>query len=275
MHGTIIRIISNLYTVSSNGSNYECRARGLFKNKGITPLVGDKCIFDNKNNYILEIEPRKTELTRPNIANVDAAIVVTSCKRPDFSAFLLDKMLVNVMLKDVEPIVLFTKYDLLNDEEKKSIDKIIEYYNKIGIHALINTDIGLLLKLIKNKIVCLTGQTGVGKSTFLNKIDPNLDLRTNDISDALGRGKHTTRHVELYRFGECFIADTPGFSALDVINDVDNIKFMFPEFDNDNCKFRDCKHMNEIGCKVIEQYKNGEILNSRYENYKKMVMECK
>ena len=126
----------------------------------------------------------------------------------------------------------------------------------------------------------LTGQTGAGKSSLLNRINPNLDLATNEISEALGRGKHTTRHVELFDIkveelkGNFYMADTPGFSALDVIDDIDNIRFAFYEFDNDGCKFRDCKHINEIGCKIKEQVENGEILESRYENYKKLVMEC-
>ena len=118
----------------------------------------------------------------------------------------------------------------------------------------------------------LTGQTGAGKSSLLNKLDANLNLATNEISEALGRGKHTTRHVELFKVKDYYIADTPGFSALDVIDDKENIRFAFYEFKNDECKFRDCKHINEIGCKIKEQVESGEILKSRYENYKNMVI---
>ena len=280
MTGRIIRIISNLYTVESNNNVYECRARGKFRNDGLTPLVGDIVEFDEKENYILEIHDRKNELTRPLIANVDYAIVVTSCKSPDYSSLLLDKMLTNVIINNIKPIIVFTKYDLLSDDEKLEFDKIIEYYNSIDIPTFINDNIIGIEKVILNSTVVLTGQTGAGKSSLLNRIDSSLNLATNEISEALGRGKHTTRHVELFDIkvkelnGNFYMVDTPGFSALDVIDDVDNIRFAFYEFDNDGCKFRDCKHINEIGCRIKEQVETGEIMESRYENYKKLVMEC-
>lgn len=284
MTGRIIRIISNLYTVETIKDGIskvmECRARGKFRNDGLTPLVGDIVEYDDQQGYILDIHDRKNELTRPMIANVDYAIVVTSCKSPDYSSLLLDKMLTNVIMNNIKPIIVFTKYDLLTDDEKKDFDMIIDYYNNIDIPSFINTDILSLEKVILDSTVVLTGQTGAGKSSLLNKINPNLNLATNEISEALGRGKHTTRHVELFDIkieelqGNFYMADTPGFSALDVINDVDNIRFAFYEFDNDGCKFRDCKHINEIGCRIKEQVETGEIIESRYENYKKLVMEC-
>ena len=284
MTGRIIRIISNLYTVETIKDGIskvmECRARGKLRNDGLTPLVGDIVEYDDQQGYILDIHDRKNELTRPMIANVDYAIVVTSCKSPDYSSLLLDKMLTNVIMNNIKPIIVFTKYDLLTDDEKKDFDMIIDYYNNIDIPSFINTDILSLEKVILDSTVVLTGQTGAGKSSLLNKINPNLNLATNEISEALGRGKHTTRHVELFDIkiealqGNFYMADTPGFSALDVINDVDNIRFAFYEFDNDGCKFRDCKHINEIGCRIKEQVETGEIMESRYENYKKLVMEC-
>lgn len=273
MRGRIIKIISNLYTVSSEDKTYECRARGLFRNKEQTPLVGDIVEFSPSDNYILEIMPRRNELKRPTVVNIDKAIVVTSCKKPDFSSLLLDKMLTNIILSDVEPIIVFSKYDLLNEEEKIEFDKLISYYNEKGYEALLNTDIEKLEKLISGNTVVLTGQTGAGKSSLLNKLDDTLNLATDEISEALGRGKHTTRHVELFNVKDYFVADTPGFSALDVIDDVDNIRFAFKEFNNDGCKFRDCKHINEIGCAVKEQVESGEILKFRYENYKSMVIK--
>ncbi len=284
MTGRIIRIISNLYTVEANDNgkiiSCNCRARGKFRKDGLTPLVGDIVEFNYQEGIILDIKERRNELNRPMIVNVDHAIIVTSCKKPDYSSLLLDKMLTNVIMNDIKPIIVFTKYDLLTDDEIPSFNKIIDYYNKIGIPTFINTDILNIEKEIIDSTVVLTGQTGAGKSSLLNRIDDRLNLATNEISDALGRGKHTTRHVELFdiRVGELkgnfYMADTPGFSALDVINDIDNIRFAFYEFDNDGCKFRDCKHINEIGCRVKEQVENGEILESRYENYKKLVMEC-
>lgn len=274
MTGKIVRIISNLYTVSSEGKEYLCRARGKFRSDKLTPLVGDIVLFDEKQNYILEIKARKNSLTRPTIANVDSCIIVSSCKRPDFSSLLLDKMITNVYLNNVRPIICFSKYDLMTEEEQKEFDKIIKYYNDIGIKAFINTNIDELMLEIKDETVVLTGQTGVGKSTLLNKINPEFNLATNDISEALGRGKHTTRHVELFKVGSSLIADTPGFSALDLVNvDKMNIRFAFPEFRNEQCKFSDCKHIGEKGCYIEEQLKSGEILPSRYESYKRMMSE--
>lgn len=274
MTGKIIRIISNLYTVSANNLEYLCRARGKFRNDELTPLVGDIVEFDAEQNYILAIKERKNCLERPTIANVDSCIIVSSCKRPDFSPLLLDKMITNVSLKDVRPIICFSKYDLMTEEEQKEFNNIIEYYNSIGIPTFINTQIEELMEVIKDEIVVLTGQTGVGKSTLLNKINPDFNLATNDISDALGRGKHTTRHVELFEVGSSLIADTPGFSALDVNKEeLMNIRFTFNEFANDQCKFSDCRHLGEKGCYIKEQVDNGEILPSRYESYKRMMSE--
>jgi ribosome biogenesis GTPase len=276
MVGRITRIISNLYTVEVNNngkiSSYNCRARGKFRNDKLIPLVGDMVKFNEDENYILEIMERKNELSRPMIANVDSALIVTSLKRPDLSTFLLDKMIVNVTIKDIEPIIIFTKYDLLTEEERKEINKIIDYYKQVGYKVALNTELDVIDNYIDNKVVVLTGQTGVGKSTLINKLLPDLNLETNDISDALGRGKHTTRHVELFNYKNSLIADTPGFSSLDIIEDEkDNLRFYFPEFNNDECKFRDCKHINEIGCRVKEDLNDNKILPSRYENYRKMV----
>ena len=272
MIGRIVRIISNLYSVDVDGKIYECRARGKFRFDELTPLVGD-IVTISDDNYILEIKMRKNELKRPPIANIDACIIVSSLKRPDFSSYLLDKMLTNIILKDIEPIVVFSKYDLLESHERIEIDSLINYYNEIGIKTLINDDLEKLKSLIKGKTVTLTGQTGVGKSTLLNKLDPNLNLHTQEISDALGRGKHTTRHSEIYKLFDAYLIDTPGFSALDLDVDYENIRFSFPEFRNDECKFSDCKHINEIGCKIKEDLSDGKILPSRYESYKKMVEE--
>ena len=272
MDGIIVKIISNLYSVKCEDGIHECRARGKFRNEDITPLVGDKVTIDPVNNYILEIKNRRNELKRPMVANIDACIIVSSVKRPTFSPFLLDKMITNVLLEDIEPIVVLSKYDLLTDSEKEDINKYIDYYNNIGIKTVLNTDVELIDKYIDGKTLVLTGQTGVGKSSLLNKLDGSLNLATNDISDALGRGVHTTRHVEFFPYKNSFIADTPGFSALDIAEDKkENIRYTFPEFNNDGCKFRDCKHIKEVGCAVLEDLHNGKILPSRYESYRKMV----
>ena len=241
MTGRIIRIISNLYTVSTNTKTYECRARGIFRKEDISPLVGDIVEFNESDLVITKIMPRKNELTRPKVANIDKCIIVSSVKNPDFSSFLLDKMLVNIILNNIEP--------------------------------LINDDISTIKKYISGCTIALTGQTGAGKSTLINKMDESLNLKTDDISYALNRGKHTTRHVELFKVDDFYIMDTPGFSALDINVPKISVRFAFPEFPNDECKFNDCKHLNEKGCRVKELVENGSILESRYENYRKMVSE--
>lgn len=275
MEGIITKTISNSYQVEANNSIYNCHARGKFKNNNLTPLVGDRVIFNEVELQINEILPRKNRLLRPMIANVDIGIVVTSLKEPDYSSLLLDKMLINLEYNNIKPVICITKSDLLNDSEKNNYEKIINYYKNIGYIVLYNNEIDKLYEVIKNRIVVLTGQTGAGKSTLINKLLPNLNLETNEISHALGRGKHTTRHVELYHYKEALIADTPGFSALDInMIDPKELKYYFKEFDNNKCKYRDCMHINEKDCKIIDDVNNNKILRSRYDSYKKMVVEC-
>ena len=269
MKGIIVKNISNDYVVNSNGNLYTCKPRGKFRINNITPLVGDKVIFDEKNNYILEIEPRVNELIRPSIANVDIAVIVTSVKSPNFDTYLLDKTLTIISYNNIIPIIYFSKLDLLNEYEYEQISKYIKYYQDIGYK--IATTPEDLLKLIKHKTIVLTGQSGAGKSTLLNKINPKLQLKTDNISKALGRGKHTTRHTELYNIDNTFIADTPGFSKIDFHNmraiDIrDNMKEMF---DNcSHCKYTDCMHIEEDECYIKELMKNNQILKSRYNNYR-------
>ena len=269
MEGKIIKQISNDYTILSD-KLYICKARGKFRNLGLTPLVGDEVIFDEKDNYILDILPRKNELIRPSIANIDMCIIITSLKKPDFSSNLLDKFLVICEYNRVKPIIIFTKYDLLNNEEKTNFENIKNYYKKIGYEIYINTDIDNIKKIFKDKVSVFTGQSGAGKSTLLNKLDPNLNLKTAEISLALNRGKHTTRHTELLNLCNGLVADTPGFSALDFIGmSKEDIRDNFIEFNlyRDKCKFRDCYHIPEKECKVKEKVNDGTILKSRYENY--------
>ncbi len=268
MQGQIVKIISNLYTVKMDNELVDCRARGKFRNEGTTPLVGDYCIIDKENNYILEILPRKNSLKRPMIANVDCALIVTSVKKPDLSLNLLDKLLSLSLISNITPVICLTKLDLLNKEELKEVNNIIKYYQKIGFKVLRNTEKFKLKMLLKNKLIVLAGQTGAGKSSLLNRLNKKLNLETNEISEALGRGKHTTRHVEVFKVGNMYIADTPGFSSLDLdeFNEED-IKRSFIEFSKYNCYFNDCKHIKEKNCGVIKALKKGEILESRYNNY--------
>lgn len=272
MQGRIIKNISNDYTVDADGKLYTCKPRGKFRMNNNTPLVGDIVTFDEINNYILDIKPRKNELIRPTIANIDMAIIVTSVKNPNFDTTLLDKNLTIISYNNITPIIYLTKLDLLNEKELTEINKYINYYQKIGY--IVSTNIVDLLKIIKNKTVVLTGQSGAGKSTLLNKINPELALNTDEISLALGRGKHTTRHTELFDINGTYIADTPGFSKIDFIGMKpieirDNMKEMFDNLEN--CKYQDCMHINEDGCKVIELVNKKEILETRYKNYRSFI----
>ena len=269
MNGKITRIISNLYTVKVGEELYGCRARGRFRKDGISPIVGDNVIIDPEENYILEILPRTNQLDRPVIANVDMAFIVTSTKKPNLDLILLDKLISVVTFNDIEPVIILTKTDLLvREEEIEYVKNLKNYYEMIGIKVFYNTEVTEIKKIVKNKLVVLAGQTGAGKSSLLNRIDDNLDIKTDEISEALGRGKHTTRHVELYEIGEGLIADTPGFSALD-LKDMDKmqLKDSFIEFANYDCKFRDCLHNKESNCGVKEAVENKQILKSRYDNY--------
>ena len=267
MKGQIVRIISNLYTVKCADEIYGCRARGKFRNNQISPMVGDNVIIDIDNNVITDILPRKNELKRPVVANVDKAFIIASVKRPELDLFLLDKLISIVTYNNIEPIVIFTKIDLLSRGEEDIISKYKLYYNSIGIKCFYNTELDNIKSVIKDSIVVLCGQTGAGKSSLLNKLDKNLEIKTDEISEALGRGKHTTRHVELYKIGNGYIVDTPGFSSLDLDIDKNDLKFTFVEFNNYDCKFRDCIHDKEIGCGVKKAVENDDILKSRYDNY--------
>ena len=273
MQGKIIKQISNDYTVLVDGVKYVCKARGKFRNLGLTPLVGDEVII-NDENYILEILERKNELKRPSISNIDEAIIITSLKHPDFSTNLLDKLLTVIEYNNIKPVIIFTKKDLLSEEEYEKIKPYIYYYKKIGYETYINDEINKIKKIFKGKVSVFTGQTGAGKSTLLNNLNANLNLKTNEISLALNRGKHTTRHTELLEIEGGLVADTPGFSALD-FDDMtkEDIRDNFIEFNiyRQECPFNDCMHVHEKNCKIKEKVNDGIILKSRYENYLKFI----
>ncbi len=268
MEGQIIRQISNLYTVKVGDVLYGCRARGKFRNEKISPMVGDNVIINPDDNVIESILPRKNELTRPVIANVDMAIIVTSVRKPTLDLNLLDKLISVITFNDIEPVICFTKLDLLDEFEANTIENLRKYYEMIGIRVLYNTETAEIKRIIDNKLVVLAGQTGAGKSSLLNFLDDTLEIKTDEISEALGRGKHTTRHVELYEISDGFVADTPGFSAIDLKDmNKEQLRDTFIEFRNYECKFRDCMHKKEISCGVKEALEEKLILQSRYDNY--------
>ena len=275
MIGRIIKIVSNDYTVKcEDGNTYICKARGVFRNKKITPLVGDFVKIAKEKNLIEEIMKRKNELIRPPVSNIDIALVVTSAKEPDFSSNLLDKMIDIIEFNNIIPVICISKYDLLDNT--KEMDEIIAYYKKIGYKVFINTQIEDIKKIFKDNVTILTGQTGVGKSSLINKLEKSMDLKTGEISKALGRGKHTTRHTELFELFDGYVADTPGFSSLNFIGmNKEDIRDNFIEFNEykDKCKYRDCMHINEDDCEIKRRVSNNEILKSRYDNYVKFILE--
>ncbi|MGM9835029.1 MAG: ribosome small subunit-dependent GTPase A [Bacilli bacterium] len=276
MEGQIVKIISNLYTVKVKDKFYECSARGKFRNDKISPIVGDIVVVDINDKQIKEIKERRNELKRPIIANVDVALIVTSVRKPDLSLNLLDKLICNITFNKIEPVICFTKLDLLSFKEKMQLRHISKYYEKIGIKVVTNKNLNKLKKVLKDKVVVLTGQTGAGKSSLINKLNKELHLDVGEISEALGRGRHTTRHVELFKLDSFYVADTPGFSSLDFeFIDPLELKSTFIEFNNFKCDFKNCLHDHEKKCAVKNAVENGSILQSRYDNYIKFLGEIK
>lgn len=269
MIGRIVKIISNDYTIKYDEKKIICKASGKFRNLKITPLVGDFVKFDEEKKYIIEILKRKNELLRPPVSNVDQVIIITSVKDPEFSSNLLDKLLVILEYNKIKPIICFSKLDLLKTSE---MDEYINYYKKY-YDVYFNTEVDKIKKIFKDKLTVFTGQSGSGKSTLLNKIDSNLNLKTNEISYALGRGKHTTRHVELIDLFDGMVADTPGFSSIVFNMNNIEIKDNFIDFDKyrGECEYRDCTHIKENKCGIKKHVENGDILKSRYENYLKFI----
>lgn len=268
--GQIIKIISNDYTVQAEDQFFICKSRGKFRNLKIKPLVGDFVEFDSKNNYILEILPRKNELLRPPVSNIDQAFIIASVKDPDFSSNLLDKLLVIIEYHNITPIICLTKMDLLEEAEILQIRTIKDYYKSLGYLIFESTELNEIKSLFQDKTSIFTGQSGAGKSTLINKIDPSFSLQTAEISYALGRGKHTTRHTELLYLCDGLVADTPGFSSLNFYDmNVEDIRDQYPEFNRykESCEYRDCMHVKEPNCMVKQQVEKEVILKSRYENY--------
>ena len=274
MQGKITKNISNDYTVLANNVSYICKSRGKFRNMHITPLVGDNVEFDEKAKYIMEILPRKNELVRPPVCNIDQAIIVTSLKEPDFSTNLLDKLLTVVEYNNIKPIICFTKIDLLTEDELNELKPYLEYYESIGYKTYYNNNVDSLKEIFKDKISVLTGQSGSGKSSLINRLDSSFNLKTDEISMALGRGKHTTRHTELMKVCGGYLADTPGFSAISLSDmEKSDIRDNFIEFNTyrHSCKYKDCMHNNEIDCEIKNKVADKTILKSRYDNYIKFI----
>ena len=287
INGKIIKGIGGFYYVDTENGLYECRARGIFRKNKITPLVGDRVSIsvvdeENKKGVVEEIEKRDTELVRPPIANVDKALIVFAIKNPSPNLSLLDRFIVLAEKENLEIVIVFTKVDLDTDGELLGeLKDIYEVsgYKVISVSNKLKLNIDKIKEELKENTVVFAGPSGVGKSSLLNEVDKNFELKTGEVSDKIKRGKHTTRHAELLKL-ECggMVADTPGFSSL-TLDDTDEseLKEYFIEFDKyDDCRFGSrCIHENEPSCAVKEAVENGEISKKRYESYIQLLNEIR
>ncbi|OUL06687.1 ribosome small subunit-dependent GTPase A [Bacillus spizizenii] len=289
--GKIIKALSGFYYVLDESEDsdkvIQCRGRGIFRKNKITPLVGDYVVYqaeNDKEGYLLEIKERTNELIRPPICNVDQAVLVFSAVQPSFSTALLDRFLVLVEANDIQPIICITKMDLIEDQDTQdAIQAYAEDYRNIGydVYLTSSKDQDSLADIIphfQDKTTVFAGQSGVGKSSLLNAISPELGLKTNEISEHLGRGKHTTRHVELIHTSGGLVADTPGFSSLEFTDiEEEELGYTFPEIreKSSSCKFRGCLHLKEPKCAVKQAVEDGELKQYRYDHYVEFMTEIK
>ncbi|GAS82902.1 MAG: ribosome small subunit-dependent GTPase A [Paenibacillus sp.] len=293
--GIIVKALSGYYYVmpvedngvpSVEGSAVQCRARGIFRKRGTSPLVGDRVSYmltENGEGTVDEIRKRETELIRPPVANVSLAVLLFSVKEPDMNLNLLDKFLVHIEQAGLDALIVLTKQDLA-DPAKDTVAEVKALYEQVGYEVISTSSrtgegSELLRDRLAGKISVFSGQSGVGKSSMLNALMPGLTLETSAISMRLGRGKHTTRHVELIPLDNGgFVADTPGFSQLDFLEiGVEELSTCFREFAQfaDQCKFRGCTHTHEPGCRVLAAKEEGLISESRYQHYVLFLTEMK
>lgn len=274
--GLILKGIGGFYYVETADGVFECKAKGKFRKEGITPLAGDKVVVtirdDNKENTIDEILERKNKLRRPPVANIDKLIIVVSTAKPAPNTLVIDKMTVLAEKHGIEPVIVITKTDL---EDSVEIEKI---YRSAGYRVYLHSDnTRENLDEIKNElsgcISAFTGNSGVGKSTLINALAPDLSLETGEISDKLGRGRHTTRQAEIFHIGDGLVIDTAGFSSIDFAADSiifsADLEEYFPEIREHigECKFTGCSHLGDKGCRITELVESGEISQSRYDSY--------
>lgn len=271
MEGLIIKILSDKCYIKVNEEVIVCTIRGKFRNMQLLPLVGDHVLIDIKKKVITDILPRKNEIRRPPVSNITQAVIVTSFINPEFSTNLIDKILVELEFNHIKPVICLTKTDLLKEDEISLYEETINYYKKL-YPLYYNDDLDNLKKIFKDEVTVFIGQTGAGKSTLLNRLVPDLSLKTGEVSLALGRGRHTTRHIEIFSLFDGLILDTPGFSALEFDNMIKKeVRDSFIEFKKFPCLYRDCLHTNEEECMVKKAVNSGLILKSRYENYLKLL----
>lgn len=281
--GRIVKALSGYYYVLYEGKQWQCRARGLFKKKGYSPLVGDWVRFEttgSSEGYIQEIEPRETELVRPPVANIDQAVIVSSLLNPDFQSLLVDKFLVHVERAGMKPLIVLNKIDL--GPVSSQVADWLELYRQMGYPVIMTSvvrDEGMqpLHQALQGYTSVFAGQSGTGKSSLLNALLPDAQLATGEVSQRLGRGRHTTRHVEMFELRSGgWVVDTPGFSQMSFQGwRVEELGSYFPEIVRlaDTCKFRGCLHKREPQCAVKESVDSGEIFPQRYRHYLQFLRE--
>lgn len=278
-----MKSIGGFYYVRSGEKEYECKARGSFRKRGSSPVVGDRVMItvpDDGYCAIEQILPRRNQLKRPALANIDALVIVCSTVDPQPNYTVIDKMTAAAVNHQMEPVIVVSKNDLKNGDE------LAEVYRQSGIRVYqcspdSREETDDLLSFLRGKVSAFTGNSGVGKSTLLNRLFPQLELQTGDISEKLGRGRHTTRVVELFELAGCFVADTPGFSTVDLqryeMIDKEQLQYCFPEFEQylGQCQFTSCAHTCEKGCAVLAALEEGKIAPSRHRSYVQMYNEVK
>lgn len=272
--GVVQKAISGFYYVKSDGILYECKARGSFRKKGFSPLCGDnvKAEINGNNGVISEIVGRKNSLVRPPVANIDKLFVVSSSENPAPNYLLIDRITVIAESKGIEPILVFNKNDLANLDEYRDV-YIKSGFKAYSVSAFDPDSLRGLKEELRSSLCVFTGNSGVGKSSLLNALFPNLSLKTGEVSEKLGRGRHTTRHVELFETDGGIVADTPGFSSLDLqkyeIILKDDLPNLFRDFSPyiGRCRFSSCSHTTEKGCAVLKAVEEGKIVKSRHDSY--------
>lgn len=283
LNGILMKSIGGFYYVRCDGKEYECKARGSFRKSGNSPVVGDKVVISVPEEgfaSIEEIKPRKNKLKRPALANIDTLVIVCSTVDPEPNFTVIDKMTAAAVNNNMIPAIVVSKNDL------KSGERIAEIYRNSEFPVFLcspddTEDVNKLKAFLKGKVSAFTGNSGVGKSTLINRIFPELELQTGQISRKLGRGKHTTRVVELFEIDGCFVADTPGFSTVDLqryeMIDKTQLQYCFPEFEKylGECQFTSCSHTCEKGCRILQAVADGEIEPSRHKSYVAMYNEVK
>lgn len=286
MRGRIIKGIAGFYYIhTGDGGLYECKAKGIFRNKKIKPLVGDYVEIDvldeeKKTGNIVSIEERKNALIRPAVANVDQAVVIFANARPAPNLHLLDRFLVTMEQYPLPTIICFNKSDMVTEDEMKAMEEIYHgHYQVLFTSVKENVGIEELSELLKHKTSVLAGPSGVGKSSIINRILPEAQMETGQISQKIERGKHTTRHSQLFEIGEeTYLCDTPGFTSLYVDQmEKEELRFYFPEFEQyeGTCRFLGCTHVHEPGCMVKQAVEQEQIHRKRYENYLAFYEELK